>query len=51
VVTGVRATARVVDAQLEPTLAGNVRALMDAKYAWSDGLIVEIAPERREPRE
>jgi deazaflavin-dependent oxidoreductase (nitroreductase family) len=35
------ATARIV---LEPNLAAEVRALMDAKYGWSDGLIVEVTP-------
>lgn len=39
-----RARARIVDAAREPELSAAVRALMDAKYAWSDGLIVEIAP-------
>jgi hypothetical protein len=27
----------------EPVLVREVRALMDAKYRWSDGLVVEIA--------
>jgi deazaflavin-dependent oxidoreductase (nitroreductase family) len=35
---------RVVDANGEPDLAQAVRALMDAKYDWSDGLIVELTP-------
>ena len=35
---------RVVDAQAEPDLAREVSALMDAKYEWSTGLIVELAP-------
>jgi deazaflavin-dependent oxidoreductase (nitroreductase family) len=35
---------RVVDPAAEPTLAAAVRALMDAKYNWSDGLIVELTP-------
>jgi hypothetical protein len=29
----------------EPDLVAAVRALMDAKYGWSDGLVVEVAPE------
>lgn len=33
---------RVVDAEAEPVLAQAVRALMDKKYQWSDGLIVEL---------
>ncbi|MCU0476279.1 MAG: hypothetical protein MUC99_09245 [Anaerolineae bacterium] len=36
------ATARVVDDAAEPVLAANVRAKMQAKYDWSDGLIVEV---------
>jgi deazaflavin-dependent oxidoreductase (nitroreductase family) len=38
-------TARVVFDDREPDLARAVKALSDAKYRWSDGLIVEIAPE------
>jgi deazaflavin-dependent oxidoreductase (nitroreductase family) len=37
-------TARAVDRHTEMALAGEVAALMDAKYDWSDGLIVEISP-------
>lgn len=40
-------TARVVAADLEPLLAGAVSAKMDAKYGWSDGLIVELTPGER----
>jgi deazaflavin-dependent oxidoreductase (nitroreductase family) len=36
---------RVIDTDAEPTLAGQVAALMDHKYGWSDGLIVELAPQ------
>lgn len=36
------ATARVVDDAAEPVLAAAVRAKMQAKYDWSDGLIVEV---------
>lgn len=39
------ATARVVSADREPALAARVHAAMDARYQWSDGLIVELAPE------
>ncbi len=35
---------RVVDRDKEPKLAADVSALMNAKYDWSDGLIVELAP-------
>jgi len=40
-------TGRVVDAEAEPALAAAVSALMDAKYEWSDGLIVELTPRER----
>lgn len=39
-----RATGRMVDDAAEPELARAVRALMDAKYKWSAGLIVELSP-------
>src|SRR5262245_49260920 len=39
------ARARLVDEEREPDLARAVKALSDAKYGWSDGLIVEITPE------
>ena len=39
------AQARVVEDDAEPELAQAVKALSDEKYGWSDGLIVEIAPE------
>ena len=38
------AAARVVDEAREPELAAAVKGLSDAKYGWSDGLIVEITP-------
>ncbi len=38
-------TGRVVDAAAEPQRIAAVRALMDAKYGWSDGLIVELRPQ------
>jgi len=37
-------TGRIVDPAQEPGLAAVVSALMDAKYEWSDGLIVELTP-------
>ncbi len=37
--------ARIVDPGDEPELAKKVSELMDAKYQWSDGLIVELRPE------
>jgi deazaflavin-dependent oxidoreductase (nitroreductase family) len=36
-------TARPVDDEREPALAHAVKALSDAKYGWSDGLVVEIS--------
>jgi deazaflavin-dependent oxidoreductase (nitroreductase family) len=37
------ARARLLDDAAEPALASTVKALMDAKYGWSDGLIVELS--------
>jgi deazaflavin-dependent oxidoreductase (nitroreductase family) len=37
-------TAQKVDAEKEPELLTAVSRLMSAKYGWSDGLIVELAP-------
>jgi deazaflavin-dependent oxidoreductase (nitroreductase family) len=37
-------TARVVSPGKEPELAKKVSELMDAKYGWSQGLMVELAP-------
>jgi len=39
------ARARIVEPSEEPELARRVSVLMDQKYGWSDGLIVEIGPE------
>jgi deazaflavin-dependent oxidoreductase (nitroreductase family) len=36
-------TGRAVDPKAEPELAAVVSALMDAKYDWSEGLIVELS--------
>ncbi len=36
-------TGRVVDEAEEKELWRNVRALFDAKYGWSEGLIVELS--------
>ena len=38
------AIARGVHNDREPQLAATVKALFDAKYSWSDGLIVELTP-------
>jgi len=42
-----RAIARPLDPVAEPDLHARVAARMDERYDWSDGLIVEIAPEAR----
>lgn len=42
VVPPTRALGRIVAPDREPALAARVAALMDAKYDWSDGLIVEL---------
>ena len=42
--TEFNAIARAVRNDREPQLAATVKALFDAKYGWSDGLIVELAP-------
>jgi len=36
---------RVVDPEDEPELAKEVSELMEAKYQWSNGLIIELRPE------
>ena len=38
------ATARVVSYDGEPQLTAAVKALFDAKYGWSDGLVVQLTP-------
>lgn len=41
----IAATGRaIVDRAAEPELTNAVAALFDAKYNWSDGLLVELAP-------
>lgn len=42
----IAATGRLVDRDAEPELSGAVAALMEAKYNWSDGRIVELKPKR-----
>ncbi len=41
---GIEARGRLVDAAAEPELTAAVIALMDAKYQWSTGQIVELQP-------
>jgi deazaflavin-dependent oxidoreductase (nitroreductase family) len=38
-------TARLVDDEREPELALAVKAMSDAKYGWSSGLVAEISPD------
>jgi deazaflavin-dependent oxidoreductase (nitroreductase family) len=40
----INAVARVVQKDREPQLAATVKALFEAKYGWSDGLITELTP-------
>jgi hypothetical protein len=42
--TEFNAIARVVRNDREPQIALTVKALFDAKYGWSEGLIVELTP-------
>jgi len=44
-----KGSGRVVDPTVEPELTKAVAALMDAKYEWSAGLIVELKPETPHP--
>jgi deazaflavin-dependent oxidoreductase (nitroreductase family) len=37
-----KGTARIVDQEKEPMLAGEISKLMNTKYNWSQGLIVEL---------
>jgi deazaflavin-dependent oxidoreductase (nitroreductase family) len=39
-----KGSARIVDQEKEPALAAEVFKLMDTKYKWSQGLIVELTP-------
>ena len=38
------AIARMMHNDREPQLAATVKALFDAKYGWSDGVLVELTP-------
>ncbi len=44
---------RIVEERTEQELWRSVRALYDGKYGWSDGLVVELTPEKspKEKRE
>jgi hypothetical protein len=39
-----KGTARIVDQEKESALAGEVSKLVNTKYKWSQGLIVELTP-------
>ena len=39
-----KGNARIVDQEKEPALSAEVLKLMDTKYKWSQGLIVELTP-------
>jgi len=43
-------TARLVDDEREPDLARAVKKLSDAKYGWSDGLLVEITKDTKDTK-
>ena len=38
------AIARLMHNDREPQIAATVKALFDAKYGWSDGVLVELTP-------
>ncbi len=40
-----KGNARIVDQEKESALAAEVLKLMDTKYKWSQGLIVELTPQ------
>ena len=40
----VKGNARIIDQGKDPKLAGEVSKLMNTKYNWSQGLIVEVTP-------
>jgi hypothetical protein len=40
-----KGTARIVDQDKESNSADEVSKLMDTKYGWDDGLIVELIPQ------
>jgi len=41
-----RGRGHIINRKKESELAGKITALMNAKYKWSEGLIVELAPAR-----
>jgi deazaflavin-dependent oxidoreductase (nitroreductase family) len=41
------ANGRVIDPAVEPELHARIQKLSEDKYGWSDGLVVELAPEKK----
>jgi hypothetical protein len=41
-------TARTVDKHSEHKSAGEIASLMNSKYGWSDGLIIELTPHNKD---
>jgi hypothetical protein len=39
-----KGNARIVDQEKEPALSADISKLMDTKYKWNQGLIVELTP-------
>ena len=40
--------ARIVDKNTDSRLVGELSNLMNTKYGWSDGLIVELTPHNKD---
>lgn len=38
-------TARIIDPAAQPEITAAVSALLDAKYKWSEGLLVQLCPD------
>jgi deazaflavin-dependent oxidoreductase (nitroreductase family) len=43
-------TARTVDKHAEHKLVGEIANLMNTKYGWSDGLVVELTPQKEQSK-
>ncbi len=43
------ATARALDPAIDAELVATISTLMDAKYKWSNGLVVELTPAPHSP--
>ena len=44
-------TARTVDKHAEHKLVGEIANLMNTKYGWSDGLVVELTPQKEQSKQ